>query len=331
MTLTNEFLLELSSLADSLSFTYSCTFYTCDLATVSHLKIEMAEKWLSRQSIKRNSNNKQLDRYGKLKRWVELSKQYLEVLALFYPIQLTPRPSHAFIQDIISSSYLVTKDIKELKEYWAYKSSCKSLHNLSLLDLIEYGRINKKLGLSYFVDFSEVFDVESKWGYPVEAFDRFNLIFNYLKQAESKGVEWRYTKHEWTILSESLSIWQAWYRLTEYSPQLIKSLLNKYLRITYVHPFFERILFDSSYTLNICSPYYIETEAQLLPETISTIEQAYDYIGVPLDTPIAEIRKKYLEQIKVYHPDKNNSTNTDQAVLLNNAWALIKANYETSY
>jgi len=331
VTYKMEWLEELTQLS-YLQFTLYTNIYSCNLLD---LNIDQAVEWINKYAL--TSKTKKVKRYLEIKRWIVLAKQYKEILSKFYPLTLSR--SSDFVNDIKKSGYLLSKDINDLKSYWKDKLDFYMLDepsNRSIDTLIDFGRIAQTLGLKNdnYIEFKEVFDLEFNFGYCRQTIELFYTLFNYLRDADINKNKWSYSKYEWPLLCRSLSLWQTWQRCSSTGLDKASYLLDKYLGIKYIHPFFvDRIWIIPHKELTMESDWFRDTDSSHKPNIKNnlTLETCYKILDLDTNASYLTAKLKYKELMKVYHPDINSCPLAiDKAKEITAAWSYIKKYHTTN-
>lgn len=322
---STEWLDELEHLSH-LKFTLYTHMYECSL---TRLYIDEALTWLNKYNL--NGKSKQIKRFNDLSRWVQLAKEYRSIVNLFYPSNLTR--INTFLKEIKESGYSYTYSKESIQEYWAYKLSSINLDLISLNNLIDYGRVARKLNLinKFNVqDFSEVFDLESNHGYSMRQIELFYSLIAYLRESSINKYTWTYSKYEWPLLSQSVKLWQSWQRCSSVGLDRATYLLNKFLGIKDIHPLFiDWIWIIPHKEIDMYTQWYLETEGTHIEDTKSInslVLYSFQVLNLEPNSSFTEIKTRYKELIKLYHPDVNNGTST-KAKEINEAWSILKQYY----
>lgn len=310
------------------TFTIDEVICECNL---KDLPIELAQRWLSKQSLKIKSTKNKGNKYEQIKRWVELATLYKELI-YFYPnyCSMSPHlPRYILESGALDSTNLLTLKTK-IENYWTLKSTANP-NSLSLQEIIDICRVCSVINIkTEYLEFG-VLDVERHCGYAPTQCHKFYLMFKYMKLASTNS--WEYSFKEWGLISEVIRQWQSWLLSQKCDKHTLLSLVSKFLGIDSIHPVIGQWLWRLSYgdTIDYNTPFFRDYSYSKPAETFEAdLEDSFKLLNIKSTASYSEAKKAYRELIKSVHPDINqgNLAATELTKDITNSWYKLKKHYE---
>ena len=311
----------------SLKFRYKNISYCLDLVT---LPIKPLTAWLKTRKKKESCYYE----------WLELAIEYKTLVELFYPLTYL---NFRVINHIEQSKVLLANDYKEaqviLISYW------QQFKPKTVYDFIDLARACNKSTLyknyynasnyinSYNVKIGLILDIENqkdKLNTNINPYD-FYILFNYLEKSKASNIYLTSVK-ELNLMRRIVTTWREWVVINSLDYIQVKDILSllgftlnsQLAQLLYLLPNDKLEVEDLHVATkyNKTSPIDIKYE---ITEQPAAVIEAYKVLGLKPNTPLNEVKVKYHQLIKLYHPDLNNANpNHLQTIQLIEAWNLIK-------